>query len=271
MRNANGERKQLTRAKGIVLALVAVSGVVLFAGCAGTVRTTQVPVPSTMTAQYTGTPVKVDGRLDEAVWKRAAAYPLAFDRGAINKGAVLTEPGEVRLAWDEEYLYLAVKFYDSDITAEGEEDQLHHYKMGDLAELFLKPDKNTWYWELYVTPTSKKSSFWYPGRGRLGLESCERYTCGLRVAAQCEGTLNNWRDTDSYWTAEMAMPVKDLTARGDAFGPGAQWRILVGRYNFSRYLLKKELSAVPSMSKDWFHFYEEYSRLELVKWIKGET
>jgi len=253
------------RLKSVALMLGAVSGLFPSGGCAASGETARLARPPVMTARYARTPIKVDGLPDEAAWKKAKAYGLSLDRANTEAGEVLVEPGEVRLAWDEKYLYLAVKFHDSDIVAEGERDQLDQYKAGDTAELFLKPEDRTWYWELHVTPAGGKTSFWYPGRGRLGLPSCREYACGLRAAAHCAGTLNNWLDTDRYWTAEMAMPVKDLTARGEHFGPGARWRILVGRYNYGRGLPKKELSMVPRLSKTWFHFYEEFAALELVK------
>ena len=112
---------------------------------------------------------------------------------------------------------------------------------------------------------NKKTSFWFPGRGRLGLPSVEDYKCGLGVAAQCNGTLNDWRDKDKSWTAEMAMPISDLTTRGDKFGPQADWRILVSRYNYSRYLSEKELSMMPKLSETNYHLLEEYAILRLVK------
>jgi hypothetical protein len=245
--------------------VVAVCGTLLMAGCAVPPKEAKTPMPVVMTAQYTPMPVKVDGVLDDAVWQRAPVYPLSLSKEQVASGLTLAEPGEVRLAWDENYLYVAVKFSDSDIVAEGEDDQLHHYKMGDLAELFLKPEDETWYWELYATPRGKKTSFWFPGRGRLGLDSGWNYQCGLRVAAKCEGTLNDWRDKDSHWTAEMAMPIKDLTARGEKFSPGSKWRILVSRYNYSRYLPNKELTMSPQLPKGNFHLYEEYAVLDLTK------
>ncbi len=137
--------------------------------------------------------------------------------------------------------------------------------MGDLVELFLKPEDYTWYWELYATPTSKKTSFWYPGRGRVGLESGFQYECGLQVAAENNGTVNKWEDRDRYWTAEMAMPIRDLTSRGETFRPGSKWWILIGRYNYSRYLPRREFSMFPQLSQTDFHLCEEYGILELVK------
>lgn len=238
---------------------IAGSGLTILTAVAGMAATTP-PLP-VMQAVYTAQPVKIDGILDDAVWKKAPAYRMALDTNATN---AVTEGGEVRVAWDTNYLYVAVRFTDSDIVAEGKEDQLHHYSLGDLAEVFLKPDNETWYWELYATPAGKKTSFFFPGRGRLGVPSGFTYTCGLTVAAQCDGTLNNWEDRDREWTAEMAMPIKDLTSHGERFEPGARWRILVARYNYSRYLPNKELSMTPALSRTNYHLTEEYAVLEIM-------
>ena len=85
------------------------------------------------------------------------------------------------------------------------------------------------------------------------------------VAANCNGTINDWTDKDTGWTAEMAMPIKDLTANGDTFDAGADWLILIGRYNYSRYIEYPELSMSPQISQTNFHLLEDYGVLRLVK------
>jgi len=239
-------------------------GAALATGCASLWKAEKVqPV---ITARYTAVPVTLDGNLDDPAWKAAQAFTFNFsvaERAEVGKD--LVEAGEARVCWDDKYFYLGVKFTDSDIVAEGTEDQLHHYLMGDLAELFLKPVDKTWYWEMYVTPAGRKTTLWFPGRGRLGLKSSEDNPGGLRVAALCQGTLNNWEDKDTSWTGEMAVPIKDLTARGETFGPGSRWTILIARYNYSRYLSWKELSMTPQISKTNYHQLEDYAILSLVK------
>ena len=248
---------------------VSIFALFIFTGCAAQRQAVIAEQQSlvVMKAKYADTPIVVDGRLDEPVWGRTDVYTmnLADDRSA--EAAEIEENGRVRLAWDDEYFYVGVEFDDSDIVAEGENDQLMHFKLGDVCELFLKPAEKTWYWELYVTPLGKKSSFWFPGRGRMGLPGNFKYECGLDVAAQCEGTLNNWADTDKCWTAEMAVPVRDLTAHGEDFSAGADWRILVARYNYGRYLkcYGAELTMTPKLSRTRYHLLEEYAILELVK------
>ena len=203
-------------------------------------------------------PIQIDGQLREPIWQQTAAYALQLPQ------APAKESGRVRLAWDDEALYVAIEFDDSDIVAEGDQDQLHHYEMGDVAELFLRPVDSTWYWELYATPHGRKTEFFFPGRGRLGVPSC--FGGGnrrdLRVAATVDGTLNHWRDRDRSWTAEFAVPAKDLTEYGNQFGPGSQWHMLLARYNYSRYLAHRELSTAPALPELNFHALEGYAVLK---------
>ena len=88
---------------------------------------------------------------------------------------------------------------------------------------------------------------------------------GLIVGAQVQGTLNQWEDKDASWTGEFAVPVQDLTARGESFGPGSQWTILVSRYNYGRYLSWQELSMTPQISRTSYHLLEDYAVLNFVK------
>ena len=136
----------------IVCSLFLALGVSMLCGCdtACDERTCPTPEPATdtaaiaiMTAKYTAEPVVVDGILNEPVWQKAAVYRmhLSADRSKNNE---LEEVGQVRLAWNEEYFYVGVKFDDSDIVAEGKTDQLHYYQFGDVCELFLKPADKPW-------------------------------------------------------------------------------------------------------------------------------
>lgn len=242
--------------------------VILFSGCALTPKINKgekemVATPCIIT-KYSEVPVVIDGKFDDPVWKIAPVYKLTLSKDDESKGNVLQEKGEAQVAWDENYLYVGVKLYDSDIVQESDKDQDHHYQKGDVVEIFLQPEQSTWYWEIYGTPNCKKTVFWFPGRGRTGLSSCYEPTIELNeilIATEIKGTLNNWKDRDEYWTLEMAIPVKELTKYGDAFGSNSEWRVLIARYNYSRYLPWKELSMYPQLSITNYHLIEEYGKL----------
>lgn len=241
---------------------VVISAILSVSGCVSNHIDKENTMKETIKAFYSEHAINVDGVLNEFVWQKATAYPLYLSKDKIDAGEKIAEKGEVRFAWDDEYFYLAASFEDSDVVAKGSEDQMHHYRYGDLCELFLKPMDYSFYWELYVTPANKKTSFFFKQKGALDFEN---YSCGLKVAANCLGTLNNSEDKDKGWIAEMAMPIKDLESVGCKFGQGVNWRILAGRYNYSRYLADTELSMTPQLSKTNYHLIDEYADLELIR------
>lgn len=229
--------------------------VLLVASCAGCADNATGPVVTPeITVIYANQDISVDGQLTESVWQKAPVYRLLVP-GA--QGSQTLESGKVCLAWNERYLFLAVRFVDSDILATGQEDQLPHFSLGDVAEFFLWPQDQTWYWEVFATPLGKKSFFFFAGGGSLkSLGDCQE----IKVTARMEGTVNNWHDRDCSWSAEVAIPWTTLTADGKP-SPRGPWRFLAGRYNWSRYLPRTELSSFPLLPKVDFHDRGNYARL----------
>ncbi|RLD11753.1 MAG: hypothetical protein DRI44_02900 [Chlamydiae bacterium] len=211
--------------------------------------------------------INVDGILDEPVWKNAKAYKLYRAANREKGGETVAQSGEVKLARDTNYFYVGITFNDLDVIAEGKENQLKHYKFGDICEVILTPENKTWYWEMYATPAGKNSCFFIPGTARVGLPSMMEYQSELKVASKVNGTLNDWRDKDVSWTAEMAMPIKELTAHGEKFNAEGKWKILVARYNFGRYLKTEgaELSMTPQLSHENFHLLPEFASLKFIE------
>lgn len=146
-----------------MISIILISLAVL-SGCR-TIEPSNTPV---IKAVFTSRPVIIDGKLDDEIWKHAYRYNMV----ALAPNEPSTMPFEKTIiysAWDKNNFYVAVKCFDSDIAATGKKNEMHHYKYGDVIELFLKPDDQSWYWELYSTPAGKKTTFFFPGKGRLGM------------------------------------------------------------------------------------------------------
>ncbi len=223
-----------------------------------------------MIAKYTKEKMEVDGQFLEEVWQRCPVYSMKLANASSETTSEPEEKAEVRLAWDKNYLYVGATLEDSDIKAEGKEDNLHHYRLGDVLEVFLRPADQSHYWELYGTPRSKKTAFFFPMRGcyaATGTEIEADLDFDMKVAAKNYGTLNESADNDYYWTAEIAIPVEDLTKWCDKFSNKKPWRILVARYNYSDHLEGEspELSMTPQLSRTSYHLLEEYAVLKLEK------
>lgn len=217
--------------------------------------------------------LELDGKLDEMAWTQTPAYafvpgiPFAWGKPIIDRthsDRKVAEPGTVRFLCDEKYFYLGIEMQDSDLAGEATSDEERLYMKGDTVEIFLHPTTETWYWEFYASVNEKKTAFFFPGRGRLNLPSNQQYACkGMIVKTHCDGTLNDWRDRDRGWSAEIAIPIAALTEFGTKFDNTAQWSILVVRYNYSRYLPIWEMTTFPGLSSDNPHVYEDYSPLDL--------
>ena len=217
--------------------------------------------PKPYEVQYTSTPIKVDGKLDEAIWEKAK--PLDFR--PLPK-YTCTEKGIVKIIWDDKYVYVGGVLHDSDIVQESTKNWEHHYKTGDLMEVFLKPLNQPYYWEIYSTPNNLKTSFFFLSQGRLGLPSGFEYkTPGLKVASICDGTFNNAKDVDKLWTTEIAIPRKELEKCGEKITAGKVWTYLIGRYNYSVHLKKKELTTSVHPKSGSFHDFTSWSYLKFVK------
>ena len=227
----------------------------LLAGCGSIVPK---PTPKPYEVHYTNVPIKIDGKLDESAWKKAKPLNLK----PIPR-SLCTENGTVKILWDDKYVYFGGVFRDSDIIQFANKNWRHYYITGDIMEVFLAPVDKPYFWELYATPNNLKNSLFFWSGGRLGLRvRPQRRIEGMLVKSTCEGTLNNEEDHDKQWTAEMAVPIKDLEKDGGKIKPGKVWYFLIGRYNYSIHLNQKELTRSGTPRSNSFHDYKSWGTLK---------
>lgn len=216
-------------------------------------------------APYANRPLRLDATQPDPLWESAPSYALSVPRDRISQQyAQPREGGHVRFLWNASGLYLAADFTDSDVVASGSLDGELHYQLGDLVELFLWPTPSPWYWELYGTPKGLQTSLLFHPPSLTNVDDANITSqVRLGVSARVDGTLNDSQDRDHGFRVEMMVPATELTRHGDTWGSGAPWRVLVGRYNYSRWLPETELSALPQLSATNFHLRDEYADLIL--------
>jgi len=100
------------------------------------------PEPPTFTAIYSSEAVKIDGKLEDACWLEAEAYPLLLPKDRNSGNATPIEIGTVRLAWDEQFFYAAFEFTDSDVVAEVKPINYSNINSATLPKFFLSLNRN---------------------------------------------------------------------------------------------------------------------------------
>ena len=244
----------------------------LAAGCLSVSEKKEVPQPPVVITK-TAAAITLDGKLDEEAWKSTPVFELVY---ADKTGTMLPreadmvrkdkfEGARVRLLYDDKYLYVGVELDDEDVLDFVKEDQYHCYRNADTFELFLSPVNGNHYWEIYSTPAGNKTGFFFPSGGMLPMEEVLKFSTimkGLDTASQIQGTLNDGKDKDKGWTTELRISRAELASKGVEFGPAQPWRVLLARYNYSRYLYKYQSSYYPVLPAVDYHLRSYYAPVE---------
>lgn len=151
------------------------------------------------------TPIEVDGILAEPDWDRAErAGPLV--RSLDGKAGV--EQTVARLLWDDENLYVAFQVEDANVSTPFTRDDEPLYR-SNVVEIFLNPSGDlARYDEIEIAPSNALFDASFTGR-RQGMDLS--WSSRARHAVHVNGTLNDPRDVDQGWTAELAIPFAALT------------------------------------------------------------
>lgn len=176
----------------------------------------------------------IDGKLDEASWKKAEWTNEFIDIEGDAKPKPLYKT-QVKMLWDENYFYIAAKIYEPHIWATYKKRDAVIYHENDF-EVFIDPNGDTHnyyefeinalgtHWDLLLTKPYKD--------GGQYLNSWD--IKGLKKGIHIDGTINDPSDIDNYWTVELAFPweVLDQLA-GKTPKVNDQWKVNFSRVNYT--------------------------------------
>jgi hypothetical protein len=180
-------------------------------------------------------PISIDGRLDEPVWQRVEIGIAAtgFVQRQPRPGEPASERTEVRLAFDNDNLYVAIRAYDSDPAAIISQEMRRDGSgggggFGSLAGAYNNDDsvalifdsfldrRNAFYFE--TNPNGARADALIENEGRPGFD-----WDGVWNAAG--------RRDDQGWTAELVIPFTTLRFDPATDAWGLQIRRLIRRKN----------------------------------------
>ncbi len=216
----------------------------------------------------------IDGIVEEASWSRPATRLLesqsgepdpsatAVDEAAIGDDALAAGRGTtVRVAWDDENLYVAASLPDEDMWSEyaAQDDPL--YK-GEVFEFFVAAGNDgARYLEYEVSARGVTFDARFP-RYRAGDET---WDSAWRTAVHVVGSVNDLRTRDRGWSTELAIPWSELcehTAVVCPPRPGMQLRINAFRLERPDRKRTQALALSPTRAPD-FHAWANAAELEL--------
>jgi len=184
--------------------------------------------PPTVVAAPMPVPPVLDGRIDDPAWIAAEPWPLVH---SLDGEPYDERPATVRLGWDAAALYVAAEITDPDIWSEygRRDDPLWNQ---EVFELFVFGDaERRDYLELQVSPRGTV----FDARFARYREGDEAWNGRWEAAVDLRGTLDDRRDHDEGWSAELAIPWAEICEHTEASCPPSPGQTLrINAFRFER-------------------------------------
>ncbi|MFC1552888.1 carbohydrate-binding family 9-like protein [Candidatus Latescibacterota bacterium] len=155
------------------------------------------------TAKRASGAIYIDGNASEEDWSTAGpAGEFVFPWHESGE----KEQTDVRILWDDEYLYVLFRCEDTNISA-------HYFQRNiavsrdDCVEVFIAPNADNPLW--YANYEINCLGTWLAGYHKGDINEYELPE-QILVGRSHKGTINNEDDTDEYWIIELGIPFGSL-------------------------------------------------------------
>ena len=202
--------------------------------------------------------INIDGRDDELAWNNAIYTDDFVD---IEGSKIPSQKTNVKMLWDEKFLYVFAKLYENHIWGDiTKRDEVIYYN--NDFEVFINPNDDVFsYGEIEINALGTEWDLFLNRPYRLKGKADSSWDInGLKSAVDISGTLNDPNDLDDYWTVEIAIPLKEIeklntSGKDEKVISGDIWRI-----NFSRVNWDFEINnGVYSRKKENGKYLPEYN------------
>ncbi|MCM4156977.1 carbohydrate-binding family 9-like protein [Gramella sp. AN32] len=192
----------------------------------------QKQAPLSYVAFKTSEEINIDGKASEEAWKLAKWSENFIDIEGVETPAYKTN---VKMLWDEEYLYFYTKMEEPHIWATLKQRDTVIFYNNDF-EIFIDPDGDAQnYMEFEINALNTVWDLLLVKAYREGGHAIDSWDiAGVKSAVYIEGSLNDPGDQDKFWNVEIAMPWEVLTETSPNGSIPANdfWRINFSRVNW---------------------------------------
>jgi ketosteroid isomerase-like protein len=210
-------------------------------------------VPKGYVCYRAPSPLKIDGRLDDAAWQ---AVPWTDDFVDI-EGDRRPKPRlrtRAKMLWDAQYLYIAAELEEPHVWGTLTKHDSVIFNDNDF-ELFIDPDgDNHDYYEFEMNALNATWDLFLPRPYKDGGRADNTWDiAGLKTAVHVVGTLNDPSDRDTGWSVEIAIPwdaLREFAHRPAPPHDGDQWRVDFSRVEWQHQIVAGKYQKVPNTHED---------------------
>lgn len=173
-------------------------------------------------------------------------------------------PAKVRTGWRPEALYVLADLDDADIFNPETRFNEPSFMVGDVFEMFLRPQEQDPYFEFHVTPRNQKFQLRIPRENALqSLPPGVWLPAEWMVRQPVIESRVNLPVGQERWRVLAVIPFALVVERG-AVEPGACWRFSFSRYDYTRGAAGPVLSSSSPHRELSFHRQQEWGTLQFL-------
>ncbi len=206
-------------------------------------------------------PIRIDGKLNDAAWRRAPWSGAFVDIEGSRRPAPRFRT-RMKMLWDGRYLYVAAELEEPDVSAALIEHDSVIFHDNDF-EVFLKPPGGgKSYFEFEINALNTSWDLFLPKPYREGGKADNGWEIpGLQTAVYVKGTLNRPGDRDDGWSVEIAFPWEAFRPRVPFEGPraGDEWRVNFSRVEWQYKTAGGRYEKVPGTREDNWVWSPQYA------------
>jgi hypothetical protein len=199
-----------------------------------------------------GAPVRIDGRLDDAVWSEAA-WSDAFIDIVGPDGAKPRFRTRMKMLWDDNYLYIGAELEEPDVWGTLTAHDSVIFRDNDF-EVFLNPTGDGLkYFEFEINALNTGWDLFLDKPYNKGGKADNLWEMpGYKSAVAIDGTLNDPRDRDKGWSVELALPWAAFVERSGKGRPssGDTWRMNFSRVEWQVLVMNGKYEKVRGTKED---------------------
>ncbi len=209
--------------------------------------------PEHYVCRRAGTPIVIDGRLDDPAWRDTMWTSEFIDIEGPSKPKPRFRT-KAKMAWDNTYFYVGAELEEPNVWATLKEHDSVICMDNDF-EVFIDPDGNRAdYYEFEINALNTGWDLFLPKAYRDGGKADNSWDIpGLKTAIFVQGTLNKPADTDKGWSVEIAIPWAALRAHANRPVPpasGDEWRVNFSRVEWKHQVVNGQYRKVPGTRED---------------------
>ena len=198
-------------------------------------------------------PPVIDGRVEDDIWQKTDWSDKFVDIEGDLKPLPFHDT-QVKMLWDDHFLYFAAKLYETDVWAKLlKRDSVIFYD--NDFEIFIDPDGDTH--NYYEFEMNAYNTVWdllltapYRDAENKAVDSWDIQK--LMSAVHVNGTINNPEDTDNFWSLEVAIPWQVLEECANRRPEdGDQWRVNFSRVQWDTEIVDYNYKKLEKPEHNW--------------------